>query len=181
METEVRGRRDPDFPRRLWIRGYSALILNSATDASASALLGCRRSCFAFVLTIRQPTERTQSADGGLAKPRGVSLTVEGYLHFARYHVYPLRRGKSGSRRPLTSVSTLPQALDRSYFVNWDKLYGYAQTHQKILFSLPYQPTKPATQSKSFCGAFFKKRPYPPFPLPVTPALTPPLSDRHQP
>ena len=32
---------------------------------------------------------------------------------------------------PLTSVSTLSQALDRSHFVSWDKLNGYAQTHQK--------------------------------------------------
>ena len=128
-----------------------------------TALLGCRRSCFMFVQTIRQPTEPTQSADGGLAKPRGVSLTVEGYLHFARNHGYPIRRGKSGSRRPLTSVSTLPQALDRSTPVGWDKLYGYAQTHKKILFSLPYQLQKPATPYKSFCGAFFKKRPYPPY------------------
>ena len=38
---------------------------------SSAALLGCRRSCFAFVQTVCQLIELTKSADGGIAKPRG--------------------------------------------------------------------------------------------------------------
>ena len=37
----------------------------------STALLGCRRSCFAFVQTLCQPLSPSKSADGGLAKPRG--------------------------------------------------------------------------------------------------------------
>ena len=40
----------------------------------------------------------------------------------------------------------------------------------KILFSSPYQPQKMATTVSSFCGAFFKKRP---FPHSSTPAPSP--------
>ena len=36
-----------------------------------TSLLGCRRSCFMFVQTIRQPLFLTKSADGSIAKPRG--------------------------------------------------------------------------------------------------------------
>ena len=99
--------RFPDFPRRLSYPGYRALLLNSATFLTFSARLGCRRACFAYVNQLYTnfvlPKARTAAA-----KPSGQTFHVEGNLHFALYQGYPLRRGKSGSRRPLTSVSTLP-------------------------------------------------------------------------
>ena len=98
-----------------------------------TALLGCRRSCFAFVETVCQLTELTE-ARTATAKPSGQLLNVERLRTIARNRGYPNRRGKSGSRWPLTSVSTLPQKLDRSHFVSWDQLYGYTQTHQKSPF-----------------------------------------------
>ncbi len=57
-----------------------------------TALLGCRRSCFAFAETVCQPTERSKSADGGLAKPRGVQLTVAEFYKGALYYGYGNRQ-----------------------------------------------------------------------------------------
>ena len=105
--------------------------INSYTARVAEQLvLACRRSCFAFVQTVCQPLFLTE-ARTATAKPSGQLLNVEGLLSFARYQGYTIRRGKSGSRWSLTSVSTLPQKLDRTHFVSWDSLYGCAQTHPK--------------------------------------------------
>ena len=49
-----------------------------------------------------------QKARTAAAKPSGHTLRVDGELYFARYQSNPIRRGKSGSRWPLTSVSPLP-------------------------------------------------------------------------
>ena len=76
-----------------------------------TALLGCRRSCFALVITVCQRTELTEARTAA-AKTSGQLLYVEGKLSIAQNQGYPIRRGKSGSRRPLTSVSTLSQDLD---------------------------------------------------------------------
>ena len=111
---------------------------------SYTALLGCRRSCFALVETVCQPIELTE-ARTATAKPSGQSLYVEGLLSFAQNRGYSIRRGKSGSRWPLTSVSTLPQKLDRSYFVSWDQLNVSAQTHQKSPSNFKSALHKPAT------------------------------------
>ena len=97
-----------------------------------TALLGCRRSCFAFVQTVCQPLYLTEARTAA-AKPSGQFLYVERLLTIALYYGYPIRRGKSGSRWPLTSVSTLSQKLDCIHFVSWEKLYVSAQTHQKPL------------------------------------------------
>ena len=82
-----------------------------------TALLVCRRSCFAFVEIVCQLTELTEARTAA-AKPSGQLLHVERFLSFARDRGYTIRRGKSGSRWSLTSVSTLPQDLDRSHFVS---------------------------------------------------------------
>ena len=108
---------------------FSYCKYNTARVAE-QLVLACRRSCFAFVEIVCQLTELTE-ARTATAKPSGQLLNVEGLLSFARYHGYTIRRGKSGSRWPLTSVSTLPQKLDRTHFVSWDSLYGCAQTHPK--------------------------------------------------
>ena len=53
---------------------------------SSTALLGCRRSCFAFVQTVCQPLSPSKRADGGIAKPRGCFLSVAEFYIDARYH-----------------------------------------------------------------------------------------------
>ena len=114
-------------PSVYWIQ---CALIEFSYGKTNTALLGCRRSCFALVETVCQLTELTE-ARTATAKPSRQLLSVERLLTIARYHVYPNRRGKSGSRWSLTSVSTLPQKLDRSHFVSWDRLYVSAQTHPK--------------------------------------------------
>ena len=55
---------------------------------SSTALLGCRRSCFAFVQILCQRIELSKSADGGIAKPRGCFLSVAEFNRDARYPGY---------------------------------------------------------------------------------------------
>ena len=54
----------------------------------SAALLGCRRSCFAFVQTVCQPLSPSKRADGGIAKPRGCFLSVAEFNRDARYPGY---------------------------------------------------------------------------------------------
>ena len=128
--------------------------------------MACRRSCFAFVEIVCQLLYLTKARTAA-AKTSGQLLYVEGKLSIARNQGYPIRRGKSGSRWPLTSVFTLSQALDCSHFVSWDRLYGYAQTHQKS----PKNPIISTKQTgynsiKFFAQLSFKKArlSFPPLP-----------------
>jgi len=57
-----------------------------------------------LVQTVCQQLSLTQSADGGLAKPRGKSLTVAEFSSNVLYHAIERWRGKSGGRS-LISVS----------------------------------------------------------------------------
>ena len=95
-----------------------------------TALLGCRRSCFALVETVCQPTELTE-ARTATAKPSGQLLYGERFsllrtkLRLA-YTAWEVRVSVVPDFRlyPFSEIGCL-------YFVSWDRLNGYAQTHQK--------------------------------------------------
>ena len=56
-----------------------------------------------LVQTVCQQLSLTQSADGGIAKPRGKSLTVAEFKSGVQNCSFAVWRGKSGSWRSLTS------------------------------------------------------------------------------
>jgi hypothetical protein len=55
--------------------------------------------------------------------------------------------------------------LDRSYFVNWDKLYVSAQTHQKILFQTHINCKNRLHSPKVFAELFPKSDRIPRLPI----------------